>query len=883
MDFSHLTCRQGHRVMAGGVLSAGSMNESDPGAYWAATPDVVVDSLGSSSHGLPADEAARRLRGSGPNRLTERTHLTRVRVLLNQVRNPLLLVLAFAATASALTDVWSDAAIVMVIIVATVGVGYSREYAAQAAAAALQGRIRFTAVVLREGRELVIPAENVVPGDMLLLAAGTVVAADAVIVHASDLFVSEAILTGESLPVRKQPGSVPAATSLRDRVNCVFAGTNVRSGKARCVVTATGMRTQIGTIAHRLEARAPEADFDRGLRHFGYVLTSFMVVMVFFVLIVHVLNGRPPIETLLFSIALAVGLSPELLPAILGVNLARGAQMMARHGVLVRRLNAIENLGSMDVLCTDKTGTLTEGVVRLEGAYKPSGAPAAAVQRLAAVNAALETGVYNPLDEGILAAGRPDVTTLTKVGEIPFDYLRKRISVIVEEGGVARLVTKGTFSHVVDICSSIAGGTALDDRVRAELEQRYERWSGAGIRVLAVASKSLTPAASYGPEVETGLCLEGFLTFLDQPKVDAAAAIASLARLGVAVKIISGDSKPVVEQVASLVGLAPRGTLTGAELEQLSADALWQQVEHIDLFVEVDPNQKERIILALKKAGHVVGFLGDGVNDAPAMHAADTSLSVERAVDVARQAADFVLLQPDLDVIRRGVEEGRTTFANTLKYILTTMSANLGNMISMALASLMLPFLPLLAGQILLNNFLSDIPAIGIAGDAVDPELIERPGRWDMAFITRYMVEFGVLSSLFDFVTFGVLLVGFAATVDVFRTGWFMESLLTELAIALVVRTRRPFFRSRPGDLLLWSTLVLIAATMVVPFLPGTAVLGFVAVPAGVLASIGFVTVLYVVAAEMLKQWFYRRTATSVNRGRRATPSRFRPDPDPAR
>ena len=522
--------------------------------------------------------------------------------------------------------------------------------------------------------------------------------------------------------------------------------------------------------------------------------------MVFLVFIIHVVNGRPPIETLLFSVALAVGLSPELLPAILSVNLARGAQMMARHGVLVRHLTAIENLGSMDVLCTDKTGTLTEGLVVLEGAYDAVGAPSADVQKHGAWNAALETGLASPLDDAILSAAAPDLSAVRKLAEIPFDFVRKRVSVVVETEGSDVPHHKGRISSGARHLHAIAL-TALcsTPRRKARLEERYEAWSAQGIRVLAVASRTLESQPPYSRELERDLTFAGFLTFFDRPKADVADAIRSLATLGVSIKIITGDCKPVTQHVAALVGLRADRVLTGTDLQRLSDEALWRAAESTDLFVEVDPNQKERIILAVKKMGHVVGFLGDGVNDAPAMHAADTSLSVQQAVDVAKAAADFVLLERSLDVIRRGIEEGRKTFANTLKYVLTTMSANLGNMISMAAASLFLPFLPLLAGQILLNNLLSDVPAIGIADDAVDPELIARPQRWNMRFIGRFMLEFGAVSSVFDFLTFGALLLVFHAAPDLFRTGWFVESLLTELVIALVVRTRRPFFRSRPG------------------------------------------------------------------------------------
>jgi Mg2+-importing ATPase len=523
----------------------------------------------------------------------------------------------------------------------------------------------------------------------------------------------------------------------------------------------------------------------------------------------------------------------------------------------VRRLAAIENLGSMDVLCTDKTGTLTEGVVRLEGAYDGDGARCPQVLELAAWNAALQAGLTNPLDGAILEAHTPELGGVEKLGEVPYDFVRKRLSVVVRSRHGIRLVTKGAFAQVLDCCVRHSDGSPLDPARRRALDERFQVWSRAGIRVLAVAARTLGHQPPYGRDDERELDFLGFLTFLDRPKEGAAEAIGDLKRLGVAVKLISGDAKLVAQHVAAQVGMRPDRVLTGRDLDELHDEALWRAAEDTDLFVEVDPNQKERIILSLEKMGHVVGFLGDGVNDAPAMHAADTSLSVEQAVDVAREAADFVLLERHLDVIRRGIEEGRRTFANTLKYVLTTTSANLGNMISMAVASMFLPFLPLTAGQILLNNFLSDVPAVGLANDAVDRELMSRPRRWDMAFIGRFMVEFGLLSSVFDFVTFGVLLVPFAATPLVFRTGWFVESLLTELVIALVVRTRRPFFRSRPGTLLLASTLGVVALTFALPFLPRAALLGFTPLPAGMLAALAGITLLYVLATELTKRRFY--------------------------
>lgn len=844
------------------VAPRGSQSQqSAPAAYWALEPTDLTKQLKCGFDGLSGAEAAKRLQEQGPNEVRERRPLSRLDVLVRQVRSPLLLLLVFAAGASAVTGEWLDAAIVLTILIATVGIGYSREYSAQAAAAVLRARLGARVSVLRDGHAQPIPTEEVVPGDVVLLSAGSLVPADAVILEATDFFVSEAVLTGESFPVQKKPGAVDEPAELVERTNSVFLGTNVRSGTARCLVVATGPATEFGSIAHRLTLRPPETEFDRGIRRFGYLLTSAMLIMVLLVFVAHMFRGRPPVETLLFSVALAVGLSPELLPAILGVNLARGARMMAHRGVLVRRLNAIENLGSMNVLCTDKTGTLTEGVVQLEGAYDGSGQPSPKVLDLGAYNAALETGVASPLDEAITSARKPDLTDVRKLGEIPFDFVRKRVTVVAQSADGVRLITKGAFHKVLEVCTRSADGAVLDRAVVAQIEHRYEEWTGRGIRVLAVAARSIDEKPVYGREDERDMTFMGFLTFLDRPKEGVAETIAELAALGVSIKLITGDSRLVAQHVATLVGMRVDRVLTGRQINELHDDALGRAVEQTDLFVEVDPNQKERIILSLKKMGHVVGFLGDGVNDAPAMHAADTSLSVEQAVDVAREAADFVLLERSLDVIRRGIEEGRRTFANTLKYILMTMSANLGNMASMAAASLFLPFLPLTAGQILLNNFLSDVPAVGISDDSVDRELVDHPRRWDIGFIGRYMVEFGVLSSVFDFLTFGALVGIFRATPDTFRTSWFVESLLTELVVALVMRTRRPFFRSRPGTLLLASTLGLIAFAFAIPYLPFADVFGFVRLPGTLLGTIVVITVLYVAATELQKKWFYRGAA----------------------
>ncbi|MBZ4399716.1 magnesium-translocating P-type ATPase [Myxococcus sp. AS-1-15] len=827
--------------------------------YWSQSLPALLEALRTTPEGLSREEAARRRELHRANAV-EQTHApSRLGVVWGQLKSPLVLLLVIAAAISAFTGAWSDALIVLAILSGSVLLGYSREYKAQATIARLREQVTTGVKVLRDGRPTTAPLPDIVPGDVVLLSAGSVVPADARLLEATDLFVSQAVLTGESFPVEKRPGSALPEAALIGRDNCVFRGTHVRNGTGRCLVVATGRDTSFGGITRHLALRAPETEFDRGLRQFGHVLLTTMMVMVLTVVAINTLLNRPPLETLLFALALAVGLSPELLPAILSVNLSAGSQAMANRGVLVRRLGAIENLGSMDVLCTDKTGTLTEGVVSLLGAHDTSGQPSEHVLTLATLNAGLQAGLANPLDEAILRARPLPAEGARKLGEIPYDFVRKRLSVIVRQGGEVLLVTKGAFPQVVEACTRTAGGAPLDAPLRARLQDQVDAWGEQGVRVLALATRAIQARERYTREDEHELTFLGFLTFVDQPKAGAREALLELSGLGVRVKLITGDSRRVAEHVARQVGLGAERVLTGARLHHLTDEALWHQVEHVELFVEVDPTQKERIILALKKQGHVVGFLGDGVNDAPAMHAADASLSVDQAADVAREAADFVLLRRHLDVVRHGIEEGRRTFANTMKYVLTTTSANLGNMISMAAASLFLPFLPLLPGQILLNNFLSDIPAVGLAGDSVDPELVDRPRRWDKRLIGRFMVTFGLLSSLFDVLTFGVLRQLFHAGPELFRTGWFIESLLTELAVALVVRTRRPFYRSRPGRLLLVSTGAVIALTFLVPFIPHASVLGFVRPPLLLLVAVTTITLLYVVAAEQAKGPFFRR------------------------
>jgi len=840
--------------------------------FWSLTPDQLLSALHSTDHGIQQMEADRRLKGYGLNALKTQRQNTALGLLLHQFKSPLVLILIFASIVSAFVGEWTDAAIVLAVLIGSTMLGFVQEYRASNAVEKLRSQVTIKSNVLRDGKPQMLPSEQVVPGDVVLLSAGSLIPADGVVLETNDFFVNQAVLTGETFPVEKVPGIFPAKASLAERTNSVFMGTNVRSGTAHVLITLTGKSTVFGQIAERLSLRPPQTEFERGVQKFGYLLTQVMLVMVVLVLAINIFLARPPIDSLLFALALAVGLTPELLPAIISITLAHGAQQMAKRGVIVRRLNSIENFGSMDMLCTDKTGTLTEGIVHLDGALDPQGQPSSTVLHYTYLNSQYQTGINNPLDEAILAYAQQaglQTGAEKKIDEIPYDFVRKSLSVVTANSqGERTIITKGALDNILKICSHIQSGSAnylMDNRARGGIEQHYSDWSAKGFRVLGVAIRRLEgQAASYSSVDEKDLSFIGFLLFFDPPKADVQKTIVDLASRGVQLKIITGDNEKVARHVAEAVHLPIMGLLTGSALNDMSDEALWHAAERTNIYAEVDPNQKERIILALRKTKHVVGYMGDGINDAPALHAADVGISVDTAVDVAKEAADFVLLRKDLDILREGIDVGRMTFANTLKYILTTISANFGNMFSMAGASLLLPFLPLLAPQILLNNFLSDIPNTTIASDNVDPEWVAKPRRWNTIFIRDYMVLFGLVSSIFDFLTFGVLLYIFHATPVEFRTGWFIESLLTELVIALVVRTRRVFFRSRPGKLLLVSTLVFIGVTLVLPYLPFNFIFGFIPLPLPLVLTMLGLTAFYVLVTEIAKRYFYSRLKNAI-------------------
>ena len=830
-------------------------------AFWSRSAAEVLAGLETTPAGLSAAEAASRLTRYASRRLVPKKRTDAATLLLAQFSSPIVLLLLGATAISLFLRDTTDAAIILAIVVASGLLGFWQERGAAGAVEKLLSLVEVKAQVLRGGTAQGVPLGEVVPGDVVLLSAGATAPGDCLLLETRDLFADEATLTGETFPAEKVVAILPVGTPLGQRTNAVFLGTHMVSGAATAVVAAIGRDTEFGAVADRLKLRPPETDFERGVRHFGYLLMEVTLLLVIGIFGCNVYLHRPVLDSFLFSMALAVGLTPQLLPAIVSINLAQGARRMCEHKVIVKRLAAIENFGSMDVLCTDKTGTITEGVVTLEAVTDLGGQDSDLALRYAYLNASFQTGFSSPIDEAIRNHGRIDIAAWKKLDEVPYDFLRKRLSILTAGPEGTVMITKGALAQVLEVCTTAENGTGAPvplASVREEIDARFAQCSASGQRTLGLARKKLDGETRIGKDSESGMSFLGFILFADPPKPGIEATIGRLRGLGVSLKVITGDNALVAATVARKIGLGDAPVLSGHELAAMSDGALLNRVGQVDVFAEVEPNQKERLILALRKAGHVVGYMGDGINDASALHAADVGLSVEGAVDVAKQVADIVLLEKNLDVLIEGVREGRITFANTLKYVLMATSANFGNMFSMAGASLLLPFLPLLPKQILLTNLLTDLPEMTIASDNVDAEMLAQPRRWDIGFIRSFMLTFGALSSVFDYLTFGALLYILHAGTEQFRTGWFVESVLSAALVVLVVRSRQPFFRSRPGTHLLLATFGVVAATLVLPFLPVAPWLGLTPLPPSFLALLAVIAVIYIAFAELAKRVFYR-------------------------
>jgi Mg2+-importing ATPase len=817
-------------------------------------PAAAGTTADAEPRGLTSAEAAARLAKYGPNVAGRRSQTDALTLLLRQFASPIILILTIATVLSGVLGDLTDMAIILAILALSGLLGFWQERGATRAVEDLLAAVRVTAEVRRDGRSVDVPMEAVVPGDVVILNAGDLVPADCTVLESRTLLVDESALTGESVPVEKG-GEVPGGTSL-------FLGTHVVSGSATAVIVATGASTRFAGISARLAVHPSPTGFERGLTAFGYLLVRAMTVLVVAIFIVNLILARPLIDSALFSLALAVGLTPQLLPAIVTISLSEGARRMARRRVIVKRLDAIEDFGSMTVLCTDKTGTMTQGTVVLDGAVGVDGQPSDEVRRLALLNATLQTGFANPIDAAIQAAGGPAIAGTSRVDELPYDFTRRRLTVLIRDGDRQRLITKGAFDAVLAVCSQaeaapdrIVDLTDVADRLRAAYAERCN----AGARILAVASRDVPAGTRLDARSERDLVFRGLLVFSDPPKPGARDTVADLARAGVSVRMITGDNPLTAAHVGAAVGLDPSAVLTGDAIAALDDRALAERAGRTAIFAAIEPVAKERIIRALRASGQVVGYLGDGINDAPALHAADVGISVDTAVDVARDAAAIVLLDKDLEVLLDGIRQGRRTFANTMKYVFTTTSANFGNMLSMAVAAAVLPFLPLLAGQILLINFLSDIPSTTIATDEVDPELLERPRGWDIGFVRAFMVVFGGISSAFDLATFAILGIGFAAVATLFRSGWFIESVSTELAVLFVLRTRRAFFLSSPSRILVVSSVAVAVLTVAIPYSPFAGMLGLAGLDVRILVALAAVTASYVATTELAKRFFFAR------------------------
>jgi Mg2+-importing ATPase len=840
----------------------------DPQAQFHTLPEEELFSvLGSSPNGLTSEQAQAGLLRFGNNDIS---HIRKVPVILQYLghfKNLLIIILLIAAGISLFVGELTDAVIIFIIVFASVTLDFFQEYKAGEAADLLRQKILTRATVLRDGKELELPITELVPGDLVRLTAGDIVPADARILTARTFYVNQSSLTGEPFPVEKQPGVAGAGTPVTTAENYIFLGTSVVSGTATALVTKTGVSTEFGKVAKTLVERPPETEFERGLRHFSYLMSKFVFFLVIFVFFINALLRHGILESLLFSIALAVGMTPELLPMILSLNLSKGSVAMSKKGAIVKHPESIQNFGSMDVLCTDKTGTLTQNEIALVRHQDTEGNDSENVLLYSFINSTYDTGLKSPLDDAILKFRHLDIDRFHKIDEIPFDFLRKRISVVVSDGDRRLIISKGAPEEIFRICSQVDknGVTGpLTDAVREQVKGIYKAQSADGFRTLAVCYRAVPgDVAQFSVADEKEMTLSGFVTFIDPPKETARESIRQLEHAGIELKILTGDNELVTRKICEEIGLEIKGVLSGEDVEHMDVQTLSRVVENVTVFSRMTPVQKNRVMMALKKNGHVVGFMGDGINDAPSIREADVGISVENAVDIAKESADIILLKNDLRILSDGVLEGRKTFGNTMKYILMGTSSNFGNMFSVAGASIFLKFLPMLPIQILLNNLLYDVSESTIPSDNVDESYIIAPKKWDMDFIKKFIVIFGPISSIFDFITFGILLFFFVADAAFFQTAWFVESICTQTLVIFVIRTRVvPFYNSRPNRLLTASTILIVAIACILPFTPIGSLFGFVPLPASFFVVLAGLVISYLIIVELVKRWFYKKYAS---------------------
>ncbi len=817
-------------------------------------------------------EANARLVKFGPNSVSSKAKTRPLVAFVKKFNSPLLIILMCASVISFFTDNQTSAIILICMVFLSVILDFVNTYRSEKAVDALVARVITTATVIRDGKRQEVKLTTIVPGDLVFLSAGDVVPADCRVLDGNDFFVNQSVLTGESLPVEK----THLQQSSQDDVNIeandvVLMGTSVVTGYATVEALRTGKQTEFGKIAERLTEADTETDFDRGIRKFSSFIMKLTLVMVVLVFLINSFGGRGWFDSFVFAIAIAVGLTPELLPVIMSVSLSRGAVRMAKAGVIVKHLPAIQNFGRMSVLCTDKTGTLTENRIVVVQFVDLYGHVTDDVLRYAYYNSAFHTGVMNPLDQAVRDFKKWDTAQLTKIDEVPFDFERRRESVVVDEGSKRLLITKGAPEAVYGICTSYLSDGKIqpfDTSVRTQAETEFTRLSQEGFKVLGVCFREVAKRpGTYEKDEEQGMTFLGYVAFMDPAKETVKETLDELELLGVEIKILTGDNELLTQKVCKDIQLDVKGTITGEQIRKLSTLEFRKVVTATTIFARITPEQKERIIRTLQDVGNVVGYLGDGINDAPALKAADVGVSVNNAVDVAKETADIILLKKSLRVLKAGIIEGRKTFRNTLKYILMGMSSNFGNMFSMMAASAFLPFLPMLPTQVLLNNFLYDSSQLSLSSDHVDESDVVKPTGWDMKFIRKYMLVFGPISSIFDFATFGLMFALFRNSEHQFQTGWFMESIATQIFVIYIIRTKKiPFLQSSPSRLLLLNTLLIVTVAWLMPLLPFARFFNFQPLPLWVVGTLFGFVILYLLLVEVVKRWFFRREARLAQR-----------------
>ena len=828
-------------------------------SFWKDSIDSWYLKLNSSANGLTDDAADTILKQTGQQRRKISRFGKDISLFLGQFKSPLMLLLIAAVILSGFLGETSDVFIISFIILSTTIMSFFQERNAGRVVEKLQSMIAIKSSVLRSGQTIELPADLIVPGDVIQFKAGDIIPADCLLIESNEIHANEASLTGESFPVSKQTGIVDEKAPLSKRNNCLWEGSSIVSGTGKAIVIQTGVNTIFGNIAQSAST-STETSFEKGIKRFGYFLMKITLILSIFILVVNLFFHRPLIDSLLFALALAVGMAPELLPAINTIAMSAGARRMLQKKVIVKKLSSIQNLGEVNLLCTDKTGTITEGLIEVAGIYDATGNKNDYVQQLAFLNAYLESGYNNPIDEALKKLNVTLKTAPKKLGEIPYDFIRKRLGIGVDTGDEKLLISKGAAANIFTICTQVrlneGNIVPITDHL-LEIQNQFLKYGENGFRAIGVCYKKIN-GTSITKDDENEMVFAGFITLQDPVKTGIINALNALKKLQVGVKIITGDNKTVAASIGKSIGISNPNVLAGEDVDNLSTEALQQKVLSTHIFAEVEPRQKERIIQALRK-NFAVAYMGDGINDVGAINAADVGISVDNATDVAREAADFVLMEKDLMVLAEGIREGRKTFANTLKYIFINTGATFGNMFSVAGASLLLPFLPMLPKQILLTNFLTDFPYLSVASDNVDEEQLERPGKWNMKLIRNYMIYFGIHSSLFDLITFLTLLYLLKASESAFQTSWFIESVLTELFILFIIRTRKSFIKSLPGKYLFLLSILALILTVGLPYVPVGTDLGLVPLAPIVLLSMFAIVLLYILTADLLKIWFFRK------------------------